>query len=128
MRYAIVLIIALSALGCDITAPKEDLSGHWTAQGAGHTLLFGLTLMQSGDLITGKACASDGGMLLYKDAPVSGEYPDVQFTVGAAHTQPCCSQMAGTHFSGKQDGTKDIVGTLANGDLRFKRAITSLCN
>ena len=128
MRYAIVGIVALSVLGCNVTGPKEDLSGHWIAQGAGHTLLFGFTLMQSGDLITGKACAMSDGLLMYKDAPVSGDYPDVQFTVGATQTQPCCANTAGAHFSGKQDGTKDIVGTYGNGDLRFKRAITPLCN
>lgn len=128
MRYAIVGIVALFGLACDITGPRNDLSGHWTAQGVGHTLLFGFTLMQSGDLITGKACAVSDGTVLYKDVPVVGDYPDVQFTVGAANTQPCCPNAAGMQFVGKQDSTKDIVGTYANGDLRFKRAIVPLCN
>ena len=126
MRYAL-LIVAMCCAGCNLLGPKEDLSGNWIAQGAGHTLLFGFTLVQSGDEITGKACASSDGLLLYKDAPVTGDYPDLQFTVAAAQTQPCCSSSAGLHFSGKQDGTKDIVGRLANGDLRFKRSPTSLC-
>lgn len=117
MRYAIVLAVALSGLGCDIAGPKEDVSGHWVAQGAGHTLLFGFTLMQSGDLITGKACGSSQGTVFFRDVPVTGDYPDVQFTTAS-----------GDRFSGKQDGTKDIVGTYANGDLRFKRAIMPLCN
>jgi hypothetical protein len=68
------------------------------------------------------------GVLLYKDAPVSGDYPDVQFTVGAAHTQPCCPHLAGTHFAGKHDSTKDIVGAYGAVDLRFERTITPLCN
>jgi len=126
MRYAIVIIVALSGLACSITGPKEDLSGHWIAP-SGRTSQVGFTLMQSGDLITGKACAKDMGMLLYKDAPVSGDFPYVEFTVAASQTQPCCAGGAGAHFSGKQDGTKDIVGSYYTFDIRFKRSLTSLC-
>jgi len=128
MRYAMLLVIALTVSGCDVTGPKEDLSGYWIARSIGRSTQVGVTLMQSGDAITGKACAISDGVLLYKDAPVFGEYPDVQFTVGATHTQPCCSQLAGTHFTGKQDGTKDIVGAYGDIDLRFERSLTSLCN
>lgn len=128
MPRALLVIVALAGIGCDVTTPSQDLSGHWIARSIGHSAQVGFTLMQSGDAITGKACAISDGVLLYKDAPVFGEYPDIQFTVGATQTQPCCPQLAGTHFLGKQDSTRDIVGTLENGDLRFKRAITPLCN
>ena len=127
MRVVLLCLIALSALGCDVTSPDENLSGYWTARGIGHSSFIGFTLMQSGELITGKACAVSDGVLLYKDAPVFGEFPDVQFTVAATQTQPCCAQLAGTHFSGKLDSTKDIVGSYGTFDLRFERAITSLC-
>ena len=46
----------------------------------------------------------------------------------ATQTQPCCAQLAGTHFTGKQDSTKAIVGTYGTFDLRFERSITPLCN
>ena len=128
MRYAIVCLVALSASGCNVTGPKESLSGHWVARGVGHFYLIGFTLLQSGDAITGKACAISDGVLVYKVAPVFGDYPDVQFTVGATHTQPCCAHLAGTHFIGKQDSTKDIVGSYGTEDLRFERALTPLCN
>jgi len=127
MRTALVFIVVLSCASCSPTGPSQNLSGHWIAPAVGHTAQVGFTLMQSGDMITGKACAKDQGILLYKDAPVSGEYPHVEFTVAASQTQPCCAQMAGTHFSGKQDGTKDIVGSYFTFDLRFKRSMTSLC-
>ena len=128
MRYVLVCLVALSALGCDVTGPKENLSGSWVARGVGHFSSIGFTLLQSGDAITGKACAYSDGVLLYKNAPVFGDYPDVQFTVGATQTQPCCAHLAGTHFLGKQDGSKDIVGTYEAGEIRFERAITPLCN
>ena len=128
MRTAIVIIVALSCASCSPTGPSQSLSGFWIARSIGHSSQVGFTLMQSGDMITGKACAISDGVLLYKDAPVSGEYPNVQFTVALAQTQPCCAQMAGTRFSGKQDSTKDIVGTYGTIDLRFERSLTSLCN
>lgn len=128
MRRAFAVVIALSSLGCGLTGPSDDISGTWIAQGAGHTLLFGLTLHQSGDSITGTACAKDGGMLLYSGAVVTGDYPHLQFTVAPGNTQPCCATTAGARFDGKQDRTLDIVGRYANGDLRFKRSETNLCN
>jgi len=127
MRIAI-LLIAIGSVGCGLTGPDEDLSGDWIAQGAGHSLLFGLTLTQSGDGIIGAACMKSDGLLVFSGAPVTGDYPDLQFTVSAGSTQPCCPQAAGSRFTGKQDGTKDIVGRYVNGDLRFKRSPTSLCN
>ena len=127
MRFAILCLVALSGIGCNVTGPKEDLTGHWIARSIGHSSQVGFTLMQSGDAITGKACAMSEGVLLYKDAPVFGDYPDVQFTVAATQTQPCCAQLAGTHFDGKQDSTKDIVGSYGTFDLRFERSIMSLC-
>ena len=128
MRVARLVLLTVVAIGCNVTGPKEDLSGHWIARSIGHSTLIGFTLMQGGDAITGKACAISDGVLLYKDAPVSGEYPELQFTVGATQTQPCCAQLAGTHFAGKQDSTRDIVGTYGTIDLRFERSITPLCN
>jgi hypothetical protein len=128
MRSASIGLLALAMIGCNVAGPKEDLSGHWIARSIGHSSQVGFTLMQSGDAITGKACAMSDGVLLYKDAPVSGEYPDLQFTVGPAQTQPCCGQLAGTHFAGKQDDTRDIVGTYGTIDLRFERSIAALCN
>ena len=128
MRSALLILVALLGIGCNVAGPKEDLSGHWIARSIGHSSQVGLTLLQSGDAITGKACAISDGILLYKDAPVFGDYPDVEFTVGAAQTQPCCGPLAGTHFAGKQDGTRDIVGRYGTVDLRFERSITPLCN
>ena len=124
---AVVLLLALSTIGCNLTGPEEDLNGDWIARSIGHSSQVGLTLRHIDDTITGTACAISDGVLLYRDVPVTGDYPDVQFTVAAGNTAPCCAQLAGTRFSGKQVDTKDIVGNYGTIDLRFERSTTSLC-
>lgn len=123
----VIVVIALCSAGCNLTGPKEDLSGIWTARLGEHFSFVGMTLTQDGDIITGRACAVSDAFLLYKEVLVSGDYPNLQFTVTAGQTQPCCLNLAGTRFKGKQDGSKDIVGTLGTMDVRFQRAQTSIC-
>ncbi|HUQ89881.1 MAG TPA: hypothetical protein VM096_20130 [Vicinamibacterales bacterium] len=122
-----ILVLALSTVGCGVTGPSESVEGHWIARSIGHSSQVGFTLHQTGDSISGTACAMSDGVLLYSGAPVFGDYPDVQFTVSRANAAPCCLQMAGTRFTGKQDSTKDIVGSYGAIDLRFQRSMTSLC-
>lgn len=126
MRVAIVLIAVLSA-GCGLFGPSDDLSGHWIAQSVGHFQFLGLTLTQSGDVITGTACATSDGIVLYSGVAVSGDYPNLQFSIDSAHTKPCCASLAGSTFKGRRDSTKDIVGTYTTLDVRFKRSEVSLC-
>ena len=130
MRYAVTCLVALFGLGCNVTGPKEDLTGYWLARvlGPATSYQYGMTLRQSGDTIMGVACAKSFDLLLYKDTPVFGDYPDLSFTVGATQTQPCCAGLAGSHFAGKQDDTRDIVGSYGQMDLRFQRSTTPLCN
>lgn len=124
----LILVGALIAAGCGLTGPSDDLSGHWIARSIGHSSSVGLTLTQTGDDISGRACAISEGHILYSGAPVIGDYPDVQFTVGASNTEPCCPTQAGVRFTGKRDRTKDIVGNYGTFDLRFERSPTPLCN
>ena len=113
----IVVLVALGSIGCGLTGPSENLTGHWVAQSIGHTTLVGMTLQQSGDEITGTACSTDGGRLTYSGVPVVGDYPKLHYTV---------SERLG--FAGKQDRTLDIVGDYGTIDLRFQRSATSICN
>ena len=114
----IALLVALSSVGCGLTGPSEDLTGHWIARGAPlAAFVYGFTLQQSGDTISGTACAKANGVLSYSGVPVTGEYPNLQFTAPP-----------GQRFMGKQDGSKDIVGSYGSIDLRFERSQTSLCN
>jgi hypothetical protein len=126
MRIAIVLL-TLAAAGCGLTGPSDDLTGAWTARSIGHFDLVGMTLHQSGDVITGTACATSAGVLYYKDVPVTGDYPNLQFTVSATQAQPCCQSLVGRVFKGKQDSTMDIVGSYGTSDLRFERSDASVC-
>ena len=93
----------------------------------GKSSFVGITLQQDGDDISGTACARSDGVLLYHGVPVRGDYPRVEFDVSSAQTQPCCTFLAGTHFSGRQDDTRDIVGRIGNVDVRFERSTTDVC-
>jgi len=86
-----------------------------------------MTLRQDGDTITGTASAASDSFLLYRGVPVSGEHPDVNFTVAAVNTEACCQHMVGLTFSGKQDSTEDIVGHYGTGDIRFQRDDRNVC-
>jgi hypothetical protein len=126
MRFAAVLI-ALTSLGCGLTGPSDDLSGLWLANSGGRFAFVEMNLQQSGDTITGTACADSDGHLLYRGAPVHGDFPDLEFTVSGDQPQPCCGVLAGSVFRGRQDSSKDIVGTYRGVDIRFKRSSTSIC-
>ena len=49
----VVLLLALSTIGCNLTAPDDDLTGTWIARSIGHSSLVGFTLRQTGDTISG---------------------------------------------------------------------------
>ena len=125
MRLSIVFSMLLFA-SCGLTDPSDDLTGIWNARSVGHSDVLSMTLRQSGDVITGTACEWNG-MLLFKDVPVRGDYPNLEFTVTAAQAEQCCALIAGRTFRGKQDGSMDIVGSYGGIDLRFERATASLC-
>jgi hypothetical protein len=125
---SIVVLLALSTIGCNLTGPDENLSGSWLANSGGHFSFVEISLQQNGDEITGTACANSDGVLLYSGTPVFGEYPDLQFTVSGSQIQPCCSVLVGSQFRGHQDGSKDIVGTYRGVDIRFKRSTAPLCH
>jgi hypothetical protein len=135
MRWHLGLVLAVAvaaAAGCgrSLNGPEERLTGTWAARGSGHTGMgFVLRIEQSGRTITGTACAGDGGMLLFSDVPVHGSYPEVGFTVVTpASVTACCPASRSQRFSGRQDGTGDIVGTFDGTlDLRFVRGANGVC-
>ena len=129
-KHFLIVALALAGACCNVNGPSESLTGHWMAIGIGHSSVFGLTLQQSDDEITGTACHSDG-IPIFSRASVTGEYPTVLVDVTAASLQPCCASMAGARFIGRQDGTNDIVGTYQTAtqriDLRFRRSDVPVC-
>jgi hypothetical protein len=122
-----MVALAAATPSCGLTNPSESLAGNWSANHGGKFGFIGLVLEQSGDEITGTACATDSGITLYRNVPVRGEYPRVQFDVAGAYTEPCCAQLAGVRFSGRRDSTRDIVGVYGNTDVRFRRSQSRVC-
>ena len=122
----LVIVCALTAgPGCWLfgSGPSESVAGRWRATGIGHTG-YEMSLQQEGDNVRGVAYAISVGTMYFKNVPVSGEYPDVRFTVTAETVDPCCAHsLVGQQFNGEIKDDGDIVGPSSFGsDLRFKRS------
>lgn len=126
MRAIFVVVLALFATGCNVFGPSKSVDGEWIGE-LGKSSFVCMTLTQDGDTITGTASAASDSFLLYRGVPVSGEHPDVHFTVGPVNVETCCQHLVGITFSGKQDSTEDIVGTYGTGDIRFKLDDRNVC-
>ena len=125
LRLSMVALV-LTGEGCNLTGPSESMTGTWTAT-LGTSSFVVMALHQDGDDVSGTACSRSDGVLLYHGVPVRGDHPGVEFDVSSSHTQPCCAHLAGTHFSGRQDNSREIVGRLGGVDVRFERAQTGVC-
>lgn len=111
-------VVGVGASACNLTGPSESVAGNWAAVGPNpRSGRVGLVLRQSGDTVTGIACAFDINFVLYNDVPVFGEHPEVSFNAPN-----------GVTFRGRLDSTKDIAGDYGAFALRFKRADTNPCH
>lgn len=126
MRPRTASLIAIAALaaapGCSLFGPSESFEGEWTAA-AGKSYTIGLSLRQSGDTVTGAACASDV-VALYRNAQVTGDYPEIRVTVTAASTAPCCAHLAGQTFTATMEKRGEIV---TPSGVRFRRVAGPAC-
>ena len=127
MRITTLVLLAACSIGCDLTGPSRTVTGVWTATLPGHFSFAGMTLDQNGDEVSGTACAVSEGVLLYRNTPVTGDHPNLQFTVATHDVRSCCVGLVGTRFSGRLESSGDIIGTYGTGDVRFKRAELSIC-
>lgn len=107
---------------CNLFGPSESFEGEWTAP-AGKYYSIGLSLKQSGDTITGVACASET-VPLYKGARVTGDYPSIRVTVTPESTMPCCAHLAGQTFTAEMEKRGEIV---TPDGIRFKRSSGPAC-
>ena len=124
VTHFIVLTAALASSACDlVTGPSKSAAGSWRAPGIGHSgHSFELVLAQDDDTISGVACSTDGGFLLFQGVPVGGELPDVTFVEPGS----------GRRFAGKfEDDRDEIAGDLGSGSghipLRFTRTGDGRC-
>ena len=105
-----VIGVALGCLGCDLfTGPSEDLTGSWSATYSKFVFL-GVDLEQRGDTITGTACHSSSGVVIFSGVPVSGNSPRFEFTVRAEHVGSCCAHFIGRRYVGYLDAEDRISG------------------
>ena len=130
------LAVAAALLGVltDCGPGVRSVSGAWTTPYGGHLAYIELLLQQDGSMLSGKACRSDSGVLIFSQTPVLGDYPDLAFTVVAADVQPCCASWAGTTFRGSFNGdgatlTGSLVrpGTGAPDVVVFQRSPMGSC-
>lgn len=124
-RRAAALVAGVMAMGagCNLLGPSESFEGEWVAS-AGKFYAIGLSLRQSGDTVSGVACASDSGIALYANAPVTGTYPSIRVVVTPGSTAPCCPHLAGQTFSAEMEDRGEIV---TPSGVRFRRSTAPAC-
>jgi hypothetical protein len=115
--------LLMTTAGCNLFGPSESFEGEWTAPG-GKFYVIGLSLRQSGDSVSGTACASDSGVLLYTNAPVTGDYPSIRVVVTAESLRPCCAHLVGQTFSAEMEERGEIV---TPSGIRFTRSDRPAC-
>lgn len=108
---------ALVSANCGLTGPSKSVAGNWTARGIGHSSSYELTLTQSGDTISGVACHGDSGFLVFRDAPVGGDYPTIHFA----------AQSSGSFVGKFEEDRDEIAGDLGHIPLRFFRSESGTC-
>jgi hypothetical protein len=106
-----------------LLGPEPSFEGEWSARGPGHSSYFGLSLRQSGDRVSGVACAYESGVRLYSGAPVTGDYPRFRVVVTADAANPCCPWFVGQTFAGEMEDRGEIVSD----PLRFHRTDAPAC-
>lgn len=128
LRTTIVMAaLALASATCNVTGPSGSLAGTWQANIGGKFGFVSIDLQQSGDQISGTACRSDANLVMFRNVPVRGDYPDVRFDVAASYLEPCCLVLTGDRFAGRRDSTGDIVGVYNDTEVRFKKTTNPLC-
>lgn len=119
--------LATGACGLSPAGPSASVAGSWSARSIGHFEFVELALQQTGGRVFGVACSHSDGVLLFQNAIVTGERPDVEFVVTAEATRPCCGQIAGRAFHGTLDETGNILGLYGTVYLRFTRSSSGRC-
>lgn len=112
----LILVAVVLSTACDRT-PHAVVDGLWERGGVSgdHFGNYYLDLRTNGGEISGSACRTSDVHLVFTQVPVHGDYPSLNFVVGAV--QPCCPQFIGARFTGEVAGEQTIVAdfTLVGG-------------
>jgi len=79
-RFVCLMLSTATIVACE-QRPRPPVDGVWFLAGVSgdHSGVIVLSLRQQGEEVTGLACRTDSGHLVYKDVPVAGEYPRIEF-------------------------------------------------
>jgi hypothetical protein len=133
-RLSICLVAAALNSACGLFGPTEPLTGAWVEKRTGPLSADRfqgnfLNLQQDGDRISGTACYLIAGRLRFRDAPVVGRYPYMSrvITETSVCNVPLCEGLVGSNWSGRVDGSGDIVSI--GGGPRYERtaAVPAAC-
>jgi hypothetical protein len=110
-RASVGVVAAVLNSACGLFGPTEPLTGAWVGRTSDRSSVNYLNLQQDGDYITGTACYLIGGRVRFRAAPVIGRYPYVTYVITETSEcdVPLCAGIAGNSWSGKVDGSGDIV-------------------
>jgi len=117
MKSILILVLLIACGGCGAKlAPSSSIVGDWSGRVAPlHFAHLSIRFIQQGSEITGIACyqdpegAADGKGILFRDAPVSVDYPNVSLSVGSP---------ASFSFSGRFQPNGELKGSSGNGNSR----------
>jgi hypothetical protein len=101
MRGRITLLAALLSVSCQ--RARVPIDGVWDRGGVSgdHFGNYYLVLESAGDEISGHACRTSEGHIIFRDVPVQGDYPWLHFSVAP-----------GFRFVGRVTSEYTIAGTL----------------
>jgi hypothetical protein len=96
---------------CGSTQPRIDVAGVWEAKAPFSRFnYYYLNLMPDGNEIRGTACHFDDPVVMFRDVPVSGVYPSVEFTVTVMAIDGPLVQ----RFVGRVTQYGNVLGTLSS--------------
>jgi hypothetical protein len=109
---AVLLLLPWLSTCAGPVAPTMSVQGDWAAPVSGHSDFMYIRFEQDASGIRGTACEVNSGFVLFRDVPITVEYPYVSFVIRSTSTAPCCGNLAGASFAGAFDSTERLTGYL----------------
>lgn len=119
--FVVVLVVACAS-------PSRDIDGVWSSGGLStdHFSYYHMVLRTNGDEISGRACRTGQGKLLYGGFTVTGDYPHLEFKGRGPSAGDLGEIFVGKYDDGIIDGTWRNGLTGRTEQMQFKRAMSPL--